>query len=100
MNLNSIRIHIRQNSPGIRDVFAVEFENDSVLGLIFCEIFTVVTLQDWVGWGIFTVIPRYPRRANGDSLHLEARPIITGLAPVRIIYRKELQDRALFEIIR
>ena len=22
------------------------------------------TLQDWLGWGIFTVIPGYPRRAK------------------------------------
>ena len=51
----------------------VEFKNDYVLGLILCEIFTVITLQDWVGWGIFTVIPGYPRRASGDSQHLEAR---------------------------
>ena len=39
-----------------------------------CEIFTVIALQDWVGWGIFTVIPGYPRRANGDSQHLKACP--------------------------
>ena len=25
-------------------------QNDYVLGFIICEIFTVVTLQDWVGW--------------------------------------------------
>ena len=36
--------------------------------------FTVITFQDWVGWGIFTVISGYPRRTNGDSQHLEARP--------------------------
>ena len=35
----------------------VEFKTDYVLGFIICEIFTVITLQDWVGWGIFTVIP-------------------------------------------
>ena len=35
----------------------VEFKNDYVLGFIICEIFTVIALQDWVGWGIFTVIP-------------------------------------------
>ena len=62
----------------------VEFKNDSVLGFIICEIFTVITLQDWVGWGIFTVILGYPRRANGDCQHLEARP--------------ELQDWLLFEL--
>ena len=27
------------------------------------EIFTKITLQDCVGWGIFTVIPGYPQRA-------------------------------------
>ena len=52
----------------------VELKNDYVLGFIMCKIFTVITLQDWVGWGIFTVIPGYPRRMNGDSQHLEARP--------------------------
>ena len=31
---------------------------------------------------------------------LRGTPRITGLAPVQIIYRKKLQDRALFEIIR
>ena len=44
----------------------------------------VTTLQDWVGWGIFAVIPGYPWRANGDSRHLEARP--------------ELQDGLRFEL--
>ena len=44
----------------------MELKNDYVLGFIICEIFTVITLQEWVGWGIFTVIPGYPRRANGD----------------------------------
>ena len=49
-------------------------KNDYVLGFILCEIFTVIALQDWVGWGIFTVIPGCLRRANGDIQHLEARP--------------------------
>ena len=62
----------------------VEFKNDYVLGFIICEIFTVITLQDWVGWGIFTVILGYPRRASGDSQHLEAR--------------SELQDWLRFEL--
>ena len=62
----------------------MEFKNDYVLGFIICEIFTVITLQDWVGWGIFTVIPGYPRGANGNSQHLEARP--------------ELQDWLRFEL--
>ena len=52
----------------------VEFKNDYVLGFITCERFTVIALQDWVGWGIFTVIAGYPRRADGDSQHLEAHP--------------------------
>ena len=55
------------------DCLTVELKNDNVLGLISCEIFTVITLQD-VDWGIFTVIPGYPRRVNSDSQHLEARP--------------------------
>ena len=62
----------------------MEIKNDFILGFIICEIFTVITLQEWVGWGIFTVIPGYPRRANGDSQHLEARP--------------ELQDWLQFEL--
>ena len=62
----------------------MEFKNDYVLGFIICEIFTVKTLQDWVGWGIFTVIPGCPRRASGDSQHLEAR--------------SELQDWLRFEL--
>ena len=60
--------------PGERETHTVEFKNDYVLGLFICEISTVITLQDWVGWGIFAVVPGYPRRANGDSQHLEARP--------------------------
>ena len=64
----------------------VEFKNDYVLSFIICEIFPIITLQDWVSWGIFTVIPGYPRRAkNGDSQHLEARP--------------ELQDWPRFELV-
>ena len=78
----------------------MEFKNDYVLGFIICEIFTVITLQDWVGWGIFTVIPGYLRRASGDSQLNRGMLRITGWAPVRIIYRKKLQDRALFGIIR
>ena len=31
----------------------LELKNDYVFGFIICEIFTVITLQDWVGWGIF-----------------------------------------------
>ena len=91
-----------QKSPFSRDSkdFTVEFKNDYVLGFIICEIFTVITLQDWVGWGIFTVIPGYPRRASGDSQLIRGMLRITGWALVRIIYRKKLQDRALFEIIR
>ena len=62
----------------------MEFKNDCVLGFIIFEIFTAIALQDWAGWGIFTVIPGYPRRANGDSQHLETRP--------------ELQDWLQFEL--
>ena len=62
----------------------MEFKYYYVLGFSICEISTVITLQDWVGWGIFTEIPGYPRRANGESQHLEARP--------------ELQDWPQFEI--
>ena len=61
-----------------------EFKNDYLLGFIICEIFTVIALQDWVGWGIFAVIPGSPRRANGHSQHLEALP--------------ELQDWLGFEL--
>ena len=31
----------------------VELKSDYVLGFIIRGIFTVITLQDWVGWGIF-----------------------------------------------
>ena len=62
----------------------VELKNDYVLGFVIGEIFTVITFQDWVCLGIFTVIPGYPPRANGDSQHLEARP--------------ELQDWLRFEL--
>ena len=53
----------------------MEFKNDYVLGFIICEIFTVITLQDWVGWGIFTVILGYPGRVIGDSQHLESKTL-------------------------
>ena len=69
---------------GSSELITVELKNDYVLGFILCEIFTVISLQDWVGWGIFTAIPGYPRRANGDSQHFEARP--------------ELQDWLWFEL--
>ena len=43
--------------------------------LLFARcLFTVITLQDWVSWGIFTVIRGHPHRANGDTQHLEAHP--------------------------
>ena len=64
----------------------VDFKNDY---FIICGIFTVITLQDWVGWGKFTVIPGYPRRASGDSQLIRGMLRITGWAPVRIIYRKK-----------
>ena len=73
----------------------VEFKNDYVLGFIICEMFTVITLQDRVGWGMFAVIPGYPRRASGDTQLNRGMLRIAGWAPVRIIYRKKLQDRAL-----
>ena len=41
-------------------IFGVELR---IRFYIICEIFAVIALQDWVGWGIFTVIPGYPRRA-------------------------------------
>ena len=65
-------------------MLTVEFKNDYVLGFMIWEICTVITLQDRVGWGIFTVISGYLRRANGDSQHLEAHP--------------ELQDWLRFEL--
>ena len=81
----------------------VELKNDYVLGFIVCEIFTVIALQDWVGWGIFAVI-KLNSGVSRDSERwqpaLGGTPRITGLAPVRILYRKKLQDKALFEIIR
>ena len=79
--------------------FTVEFKNDYVLAFIICEIPTVITLQDWVGWGIFTVIPGI-HGESGDSQLIRGMLRITGWAPVRIIYRKKLQDRALFEITK
>ena len=68
----------------VKNLFTVEFKNDYVLGFIICKIFTVITLQGWVGWGIFAVIPGYSRKASGDSQHLEAR--------------SELQDWLRFEL--
>ena len=62
----------------------VEFKHDYVLGFIICEIFTVIALRDWAGWGVFALIPGYPWRANGQSQHLEACP--------------ELQDWLQFQI--
>ena len=49
-------------------------QNYSVSGFIIFELFTVISFQDWAGWGIFTVIPGNPRSTKGDSQHLEARP--------------------------
>ena len=65
-----------------------------------CEIFTVIALQDWVGWGIFTVIPGYPRRANGDSQHLETRPESQDWLRFELFTVNKIKDRALFEITR
>ena len=56
----------------IHNCHTVELKNVYVLGFIICKIFTAITLQGRVG--IFIVIPGHPRRANGDSQHLEARP--------------------------
>ena len=62
----------------------MELKNYYVLGFIICEMLTVIALQDWVGWGIFAIIPGYPQRGAGDSQHLEACP--------------ELQDWLRFEL--
>ena len=69
----SLTLPLGHFPPSVND-----FKKDYVLGFIICEIFTVITLQVWVGWGIirFSVIPGYPRRANGDSQRLEARPAL------------------------
>ena len=45
--------------------------NHYALVFIIFEMFTVLALQCWGGWGIFAVIPGYPRRANGDSQHAQ-----------------------------
>ena len=71
----------------------VEFTNDYVLGFIICGIFTVITLQDWVGWGIFAVIPGYPRGANGDSQHLEARTELQDLLRFELFTVKKYRTR-------
>ena len=78
----------------------MEFKNDYVLGFIICEIFTVIALQDWAGWGIFTVIPGNPRRTKGDSQHFEARPELQDWLRSELFTVKKLQDRAFCEIIR
>ena len=98
--IHSDRRKIQMNTIAFSSYCGVQ--NDYVLGFIICEIFTVITLQDWVGWGIFTftVIPGYPRRASGDSQLIRGMLRFSGWAPVRIISHKKLQDRALFEIIR
>ena len=57
--------------------------------VLVCEIFTAVALQDWVGWG-----NRY-RNFGEWQPALRGTPGITGLALVRIIYHRKLQDRAL-----
>ena len=46
------------------------------------------------------VIPGYPRRANGDTQRLEARPELQDWLRLEVFTVKKLQDRALFEIIR
>ena len=73
MELQEI-IPLRNSRELLAITVTVEFRDDYVLGFIICEMFTVIALQDWVRWGIFTVIPGYPRRTSGDSQHLEARP--------------------------
>ena len=76
------------------------FLREIVLGFIICEIFTVIALQDWVGWRIFTVSPGHPLRANGDSQHLETHPELQDwLRFELLIYRKKLQDRGNNEVI-
>ena len=77
----------------------VELKNDYVLGFIICEVFTVIALQDWVGWGIFTVIPGCPLRTNGDSQHLEAFPKLQDWLQSEL-FTVQIQDRAFAEIIR
>ena len=78
----------------------MEFKNDYVLGFIICEILTAITLQDWVGWGIFTVIPGNPRRTKGGSRRLKARPELQDWLRSEFFERNKLQDWAFFEIIR
>ena len=80
---NSVQISVSVASFFLQNEIALKnaycgVQNDCVLGFFICEMFTVMTLQDWVGWGIFTVIPGYPRRTNGGSQHLEARPELQG----------------------
>ena len=76
----------------------VEFQKLLRIKFYFCEIFTVIALQDWVGWGIFAVIPgcHGERTVTVRQPAPRGTPRIAGLAPVRIIHREKLQDRALF----
>ena len=78
----------------------MELKIDYVLGFIICEIFTVIALLDWVGWGIFTVIPGYPRRTNGDSQHLEAHPELEDWLRSELLTVKNYRTGPFFEIIR
>ena len=75
----------------------MEFKNDYVLGFLFLrDSYPVIALQDWVGWGIFTVIPGYPRRANGDSQHFEARPELQDWLRFELFTVKKLQGQGRF----
>ena len=46
-------------------------------------------------WGIFAVIPGYPRRANGDSQHLEARPVLQDWLRFELFTVKNYRTRHL-----
>ena len=43
-------------------------QNDYVFGFVVGEIYTVISLQEWVCWEIFTaILARNPQRANGAA---------------------------------
>ena len=74
----------------------VEFKSDYVLGFIICEMLTEITLQDWVGWNIYRNFG-YPRRANGDSQHLEACPELRDWLRFELYLQRKMTGQGPFQ---
>ena len=70
-------------------------QNDYLFGFVIGDIFIVISLQEWVGWEIFTVIlARKPRRASGAARSNKCAQLAQLLSSPPFFGQCSLEDSA------